>query len=63
MPYDKSVESIVQRLREHEQKTSLVLDYYKKQDKVLDLKGTASKTETYNSLKQIIEQELKKNRS
>ena len=63
MPYDKSIESIVQRLREHEQKTSLVLEYYKKQEKVIDIKGTLSKEETYTKLKQIINKELTQNHS
>ena len=62
MPYDKNIESIVNRLREHDQKTTLVLDYYKKQDRVIDIKGTKSKEETYRDLTHIIEQELKKNR-
>ena len=63
MPYDKSIESIVQRLREHEKKTSLVLEYYKKQAKVIDVEGTLSQKETYTKLKHIIDQELKKNHS
>jgi adenylate kinase len=62
MPYDKSIESIVNRLREHDKKTTLVLDYYKKQDRVTDIDGTKSKEETYLDLKNIIKQELKKNR-
>jgi len=62
MPYDKSIESIVLRLREHEKKTTQVLEYYKKQDRVIDIDGTQDKTSTYKNLSQIIDQELKKNR-
>ncbi len=62
MPYDKSIESIVLRLREHEKKTTHVLEYYKKQNKVIDINGTQTKEATYKNLSQIIEQELKKKR-
>jgi len=62
MPYDKNIESIVHRLREHDKKTTQVLDFYKKQNRVTDIDGTKSKDETYNNLKTVIEQELKKNR-
>ncbi len=62
MPYDKSIESIVNRLREHDKKTSQVLNFYKKQNKVIDVDGTLSKDETYQNLKNIIQQELKRKR-
>ena len=63
MPYDKSIESIVLRLREHEKKTTQVLEFYKKQNRVIDIDGTLSKSETYNILTQIIKKEFKKNRN
>lgn len=62
MPYDKSIESIVQRLREHDKKTTQVLNFYKKQDRVIEVDGTLSKEDTYQDLKSIIVQELRKNR-
>ncbi len=62
MPYDKSIESIVNRLREHDKKTSPVLDYYKKQNKVTDINGTLTKEETYKNLTTTIQQEFKKKR-
>ena len=62
MSYDKSIESIVNRLREHDKKTTQVLDFYKKQNRVIDIDGTKSKTETYKNLATIMGQELKKNR-
>jgi adenylate kinase len=58
MPYDKSIESIVHRLREHEKKTLNVLNFYKKQHPVVDVDCTTSKEETYLKLKHILDQQL-----
>lgn len=62
MPYDKSIEAIVHRLREHEKKTLAVLNFYKKQNRVMDLDGTKSKKETYDQLFKIIQEKLKQKR-
>ncbi|MBN2669388.1 MAG: adenylate kinase [Bacteroidales bacterium] len=59
MPYDKSIESIVHRLREHEKKTIQVLDFYKKQKRVIDLDGTQDKEKTYGQLVNIVQEQLK----
>lgn len=62
MPYDKSIEAIVHRLREHEKKTLAVLNFYKKQNRVIDLDGTKSKAETYDQLFELINKKLKQKR-
>lgn len=59
MPYDKSIETIVHRLREHEKKTLAVLKFYKKQERVIDIDGTKDMETTLLELKTIIENNLK----
>jgi adenylate kinase len=58
MPYDKSIEAIVHRLREHEKKTVQVLEFYKKQNRVIDIDGTLSQEATYLNLQSIIDEKL-----
>lgn len=62
MPYDKSIEAIVHRLREHEKKTLQVLNFYKKQKRVINLDGTKGKEETYEQLFKIIQEKQKQKR-
>lgn len=59
MPYDKSLEAIVNRLREHEKKTLGVLSFYEKQNRVISIDGTNDKESTYTNLKTIAEESLK----
>jgi adenylate kinase len=59
MPYDKSIEAIVHRLREHEKKTVQVLDFYKKHNRVMNIDGTLSQEATYQNLQNIIDEKLK----
>lgn len=59
MAYDKSLEAIVNRLREHERKTLGVLSFYEKQNRVMNIDGTQDKEIAYENLKAIVEASLK----
>ncbi|MFO7736637.1 MAG: adenylate kinase [bacterium] len=50
MPYDKSTETIVQRLEEHERKTLPVTEYYKRSKKIYSVDGSGSENEVLQRL-------------
>lgn len=57
--YDKDPELIVNRLEEYETKTSLVKQYYKKQNKFMKVDGSGAETEVAERLKEVLEMSFK----
>jgi adenylate kinase len=49
-PYDKSIDLIINRLEQYEQKTHPVIDYYQKQSKYYKIDANGSKEEVYEDL-------------
>jgi adenylate kinase len=55
MPYDTSTERIVKRLKEHETKTSPVIDNYRKHREVLSIDGTGTFEQVFERLSTAVE--------
>ncbi len=60
-PYDKSVDLIINRLEQYEQKTTPVIDYYKKQSKYYKIDATGTKEEVFERLNKLIGKIIKEN--
>jgi len=57
--YDKSIELIISRLEEHEQRTSLVAKFYKNQKKSIKINGQGNQEEIFDNLSSHIEKAFK----
>jgi adenylate kinase len=60
-PYDKSIELIINRLEQYEQKTHPVIDYYQKQSKYYKIDANGTKEEVYGRLNKLIAEIIKEN--
>lgn len=60
--YDTSIELIINRLEEYEQKTARVVEYYKKQGKYQAIDGVGSADEIYDTLSTTVEKAFRRAR-
>lgn len=59
--YDKSVDLIINRLEQYQQKTKPVIDYYRKQSKYYSIDGSGSEQEVFERLNVLVAQIIKEN--
>jgi adenylate kinase len=54
-PYDSSIETIIRRMEQFQERTLPVLDYYRKQKPIYDIDGLGTKEEVFNRLSDKLE--------
>jgi len=59
-PYDESIDTVVRRMEQFEQRTKPVLDYYRKQKPIYDINGLGSKNEVFQRLSDKLELAFRK---
>ncbi|MBS3808452.1 MAG: nucleoside monophosphate kinase, partial [Bacteroidales bacterium] len=59
-PYDESIDTVVRRMEQFDQRTKPVLDYYRKQKPIYDINGLGSKDEVFQRLSDKLELAFRK---